>query len=162
MSSLEHHALSRDDIIHVLKGMNIDLSPNTKLSAAKLENRLDEALDAAQRFTTTFPDDPDALGGINLSNYPLWKKRKPVVDALTRRTWGAIFQDNREYEDQRQLAFPRIIQLIPDIGKDIDKKRIGYVVLKDMTVFRALIIRVCTRIFGSFSANHTGVVLLHV
>ncbi|KAF5361844.1 hypothetical protein D9756_002074 [Leucocoprinus leucothites] len=141
MSSLEQHNLSRDDIIHVLKGMNIDLVPNTKVNAARLKTRLGEALDAAQRFSTTFPDDPDAVGGINLSNYPLWKKRTPVVDAFTRRTWAAIFQDNREYEDQRQLAFPRLIQLIPDIGKDMDQKRIGYVVLKDMTVFRALIIR---------------------
>jgi len=140
MSSIEH--LSRDDIIHVLKGMNIDLASNTRVNTTRLQNRLGEALDAAQRFSTTFPTDPDVVGGVNLSNYPMWKKRTPVVDAFTRRTWAAIFQDNREFEDQRQLAFPRIVQLIPDIGKSMDQKRIGYVVLKDMTIFRALIIRV--------------------
>lgn len=139
MHTTMNQGLSREDIMHILKGMNIDLSPNTKLSVTKLENRLAKALDAAQRFSNIFPD---AKAGVDLSKYPLWRRKAPVVDAFTRRTWGAIFQDNRGFEDQRQLAFARINQLVPDIGKEMDKKKIGYVVLKDGNALKALIIRV--------------------
>lgn len=139
MSTTDDEGLSREDVIHILKGMNIDLSPNTKLSAARLGEKLGEALDAAQRFSTIFPD---PAGLIKLSSYSMWRKKAPVVDAFTRRTWGAIFQDNRGFEDHRQIAFARINQLIPDIAKEMDKKKIGYVVLKDLVTLRALIIRV--------------------
>lgn len=126
--------------MHILKGMNIDLSRNSKLSLSKLDDHLGKALDAAQRFSSIFPD---GQAGINLSKYSRWKKRAPVVDAFTRRTWGAIFQDNnRGFDDPRQIAFARINQFIPDIGKEMDKSKLGYVVLKDSASLRALIIRV--------------------
>ncbi|KAF9442258.1 hypothetical protein P691DRAFT_779487 [Macrolepiota fuliginosa MF-IS2] len=138
MPTTKYQGFTREDLMHILKGMNIDLSPNTKLNAAKLETCLDEALDAAQRFSNIFPD---IEGGIDLSDYRRWKRKTPVVDAFTRRTWGAIFQDNRIYEDQRQLAFARINQLIPDIGKEMDKKKIAFVVLKDGVSLKALVIK---------------------
>ncbi len=131
---------SRQDIMHILKGTNIDLSRNSKLSLSRLDDHLGKALDAAQRFSSIFPD---SQGIINLSKFSRWNKRTPVVDAFTRRTWGAIFQDNnRGFDDPRQIAFARINQLIPDIGKEMDKKKLGYVVLKDNVSLKALIIRV--------------------
>ncbi|EKM81505.1 hypothetical protein AGABI1DRAFT_105074 [Agaricus bisporus var. burnettii JB137-S8] len=138
MSATEDESLSREDVMHVLKGMNIEFSPNTKLTSTTLRHRLIQSLDAAQRFASIFPD-PTHL--IKLSRYSMWRKKAPVVDAFSRRTWGAIFQDNRGFEDHRQIAFARINQLIPDIAKEMDKKKIGYVVLKDMATLRALIIR---------------------
>jgi hypothetical protein len=139
--SAEDESLSREDVMHILKGMNIDFSPNSKLTTVSLRQRLTQSLDAAQRFASFFPD-PTHL--IKLSRYSMWRKKAPIVDAFTRRTWGAIFQDNRGFEDHRQIAFARINQLIPDITKEMDKKKIGYVVLKDLATLRALIIRVST------------------
>ncbi|KAF9445846.1 hypothetical protein P691DRAFT_784659 [Macrolepiota fuliginosa MF-IS2] len=130
MSSSGRLALSRDDTLHILKGMNIELTPNTKLPINELERRLENVLDSAQRYTIVFP---------KVTPY----RDKPLSKAFHRNNLAGAFSQ-REREDPWQNAFERIAGHILTFAGEWEEGggTLSSVVLKDPVKPHGLVIKI--------------------
>ncbi|KAJ7747644.1 hypothetical protein DFH07DRAFT_575751 [Mycena maculata] len=78
--------LPREEILALLKSMDIDLPRRTKLSDAELDKRLTRALDSTQYLTRVVPTSP-----LDPTSYPSWfsdKSNKPILEAIRRHNIG--------------------------------------------------------------------------
>ncbi|KAF9445849.1 hypothetical protein P691DRAFT_734285 [Macrolepiota fuliginosa MF-IS2] len=144
MSSPKSPAINREQILWILKGMNVELSPDTKLGIDKLEHRLQKALGAAQRLSTVFSK---TERDIKPTSYPFWNTQKPLAPVFRRTTWGKLF-DVRNFDIMREMphpkdAFDRILSHIQSLSEDWDREGHDFfALLKDPISKRALVIKV--------------------
>lgn len=145
MSNPKSPTFSREQILFMLKGMNVDLPLTTKLAINKLEHRLQKALDAAQRFTSVFSKKEH---DIKPTEYPYWNRDKLLGPAFRRNTWGELV-NAREFNPMTEMplptdAFARVSAHINALSSDWDTQNRHFsTFLRDPISKRALIIRVC-------------------
>ncbi|KAF9445845.1 hypothetical protein P691DRAFT_777271 [Macrolepiota fuliginosa MF-IS2] len=96
--------LTREDMAHILRGMKVDVAPDTKLSTVRLQQRLHDALDVAQRYSEVFED---ASGKIDPGTCPSWGDERDLARAFDRPLRRGLFKDDPSY-DEREDAFPNL------------------------------------------------------
>jgi hypothetical protein len=120
---MEDLKLSRSDLLDALNEMNIVIPPDTKLKQDRLRHRLGKALDAAQRYSHLFGNEPTL---INPADYPAWDIKKDVAEALYRRVWGGLLGEG----ERKRGAFAKVCLLIVALGEGW-KQNVGTAVFTD-------------------------------
>ncbi|KAJ3562630.1 hypothetical protein NP233_g9453 [Leucocoprinus birnbaumii] len=139
--------LSREDLLFLLShGMGLDILLNTKMSEINLEHRLRKALDISQRYSALFPDKPktrsegssaDVL--INPTDYPIWKKGKPLGQAFSYGSPPEQLEGPPKFTDQ---PLRKIADVLRDIGRYEDQgNHISSIVAKDDDRYHGIMIK---------------------
>lgn len=150
---------SQEELVRILDGMNIKLSPDTKLGVSKLQLRFHKALDAAQFRDKIFPNCK-----VNPAYLPLWERHRPLAPVFqqsqTGGQWVASSTRRGERLSRRRVVtdvkheelFGRLLENIGDISVDLDEgNRHISVMLKNDDAKRIIFLRVrCLALWPSY------------
>jgi hypothetical protein len=133
--------LRRDDVIHILRGMRINISPWTRFRASKLQERLNLALDAAQRY-------PDLFRGaerVELDQFQKWdEKEGPTLSK-------AFDAPERiplvEFRDKRETAMSSVCDLLSKFVKRAEKEDVDTATFVDAPNWRVLVVKVSLMLY---------------
>jgi hypothetical protein len=125
--------LLRQDMIHILRGMKINVTLDTKLDESLLEAGLRDAFKSAQsnvKFPLMF--DPDTL--------PLWNHEKSIAEAFKLPLRGLPMEE--EFADMREGAAQRVYEKLLAFVELMEKDGIDCVRFVDQERLRAFGVRV--------------------
>ncbi|KAJ3564625.1 hypothetical protein NP233_g8171 [Leucocoprinus birnbaumii] len=139
-----NNKLSHEDLVYILRGMRIDVSPHTKIPIEKLQTRLEGALAAAQRSTQIFSDTEDVMEVVDPKSLPICTDLEQIFISFSKlgSRQGDIPKMDWFSIDEREMSARWVSAVLYFFFEQVQEDGLDCVSYLDEKTFRALIVRV--------------------